>query len=79
MQKVRSEGGAARMRRAVRRASQATPPPHAPRHPCRAGEEDGFRLPLEESAGHTVKRGQRVIQLAFGSGFKTNSSVLLRL
>ena len=44
-----------------------------------AGEEEGFVLPPEESAGHTVKRGQRVIQLAFGAGFKTNSSVLLRL
>lgn len=43
------------------------------------GEEARFRLPLEEGGGHNVKRGQRVVQLAFGSGFKTNSAVWLRI
>ena len=32
-----------------------------------------------EGGGHHVKRGQRVVQISFGSGFKTNSAVWLRL
>ena len=57
-----------------------TPPPSSPARSSRsAGEEEGFILPFEELRGHTVKRGQRVVQLAFGSGFKANSAVLLRI
>jgi predicted naringenin-chalcone synthase len=41
------------------------------------GVEEGFILPHEENAGHRIKRGERVVQLAFGSGFKTNSSGML--